>query len=131
MHKFFIKKVPTGGRVHKRDHFHDKRCASCWHVKEDDDHIFQCDKRRSLQKKVLNQINLLENTVDPQPCDLMKEGILTYSNRELVSAAMLRIRGQPNMDRYNILIEEQVIIGWDNLMRGKFSKQWKIQQKAY
>jgi hypothetical protein len=28
-HKFCIKKLPTGERVHKRDHFHDKRCASC------------------------------------------------------------------------------------------------------
>jgi hypothetical protein len=23
------------------------------------------------------------------------------------------------------------VIGWENLLRGKFSKQWKIQQKAY
>jgi hypothetical protein len=45
MHKFCIKKLPTGERVHKRDHYHDKRCASCWHTKEDDDHIFQCTKR--------------------------------------------------------------------------------------
>ena len=41
MHKFRIKKLPTGERVHKRDHFHYKRCASCWHDKEDDDHVFQ------------------------------------------------------------------------------------------
>jgi hypothetical protein len=41
MRKFCIKKLPTGERVHKRDHFHDKRCASCWHALEDDNHIFQ------------------------------------------------------------------------------------------
>ena len=45
MHKFCIKKLPTGERVHnKRDHFHDKRYASCWYIKKDDDHIFQCVK---------------------------------------------------------------------------------------
>ena len=44
MHKFCIKKLPTGERVHKRDHFHDKRCASCWYVKEDENHLFQCAK---------------------------------------------------------------------------------------
>jgi hypothetical protein len=44
---------------------------------------------------------------------------------------MLRIRGQEGMERYRLLIDEQVVIGWDNLLRGKFSKQWKIQQKAY
>jgi ribonuclease HI len=42
LHKFCIKKLPTGERVHKRDHFHDRRCTSCWHTNEDDDHIFQC-----------------------------------------------------------------------------------------
>jgi hypothetical protein len=35
------------------------------------------------------------------------------------------------MDRYNLLIKQQTVIGWDNLLRGKFSNQWKIQQQAY
>ena len=82
MHKFFIKKLPTGERVHKRDHFHDKRCTSCWYFKEDGNHLFQCAKRRSLRKKVLNQINLLEDTVDPRLCDIMREGLLTCTLME-------------------------------------------------
>jgi hypothetical protein len=44
---------------------------------------------------------------------------------------MLRIRGQEGYEIYNLLIDEQTVIGWDNLLRGKISKQWKIQQKAY
>ena len=44
-----------------------------------------------------------------------------------VPAAMIRLRGQEDMERYTLLIDEQVVIGWDNLLRGKFSKQWKIQ----
>ena len=131
MHKYCIKKLPTGERVHKRDHFHDSKCASCGWDKEDDDHIFQCANRRSLRKKVLNQINLLENTVDPRLCDIMREGLMTYFNGESVSAAMLQIRGQDDTERYNLLIDEQVVIGWDNLLRGKFSKQWKLQQKPF
>ncbi|MGK3747567.1 MAG: hypothetical protein ACI90V_014431 [Bacillariaceae sp.] len=51
MHKFCIRKLPTGERVHKRDHFHDKRCASCWHTIEDDDHIFSCIKQMESPKK--------------------------------------------------------------------------------
>ena len=43
--KFCMNKLPTGKQVHNRDHYHDKRCASCWHIKEDDDHMFQCSKR--------------------------------------------------------------------------------------
>ena len=71
MHKFCIKKLPTGERVHKRDHFHDQRCASGLY-NEDDDHVFQCAHRRSIRKKVLNQINLLANTVDPRLCEIMR-----------------------------------------------------------
>ncbi|OEU11118.1 hypothetical protein FRACYDRAFT_246229 [Fragilariopsis cylindrus CCMP1102] len=136
MHKFCIKKLPTGERIHKKDHFHDQRCASCL-FNEDDDHVFQCAHRRSIRKKVLNQINLLANTVDPRLCDIMREGLMTYFRGESVSTAMLRPRGQEDVDknqifkRYTLLIDEQVVIGWDNLLRGKFSKQWKIQQKAF
>jgi hypothetical protein len=50
---------------------------------------------------------------------------------ECTTTAMLRIRGQEGMERYKLLIDEQIIIGWDNLLRGKFTKQWKIQQKSY
>jgi hypothetical protein len=44
---------------------------------------------------------------------------------------MLRIRGKKGVENYSLPIDEQLVIGWDNLLRGKFSKQWRIQQKAY
>jgi hypothetical protein len=131
LHKYCIMKLPTGERIHKRDHFHDKRCALCWHTLEDDDHIFQCVKRRSLRKKVINQINLMRNRVDPRLCDILQEGLLTYFKGESVTNAMLWIREQEGYGRYDLLIDEQTVIGWDNLLRGKFSKQWKQQQQAY
>jgi hypothetical protein len=96
---------------------------------EDDNHIFQCKKRRSLRKKIVNQINLMQNCIDPR---LLQEGLLiTYFNGDSVLTTMIRIRGQEEYKRYDLLIDEQKVIGWDNLLRGKFSKQWKIQQKAY
>ena len=33
------------------------------------------------------------------------------------------------MERYDLLIDEQLMIGWDNLLRGKFKKQWRIYQR--
>jgi hypothetical protein len=122
MHKFCIKKLPPGERIHKRDHFHNERCASCWHTIEDDNHIVQCNKGRSLRKNVTNQIRM---------CDILQEGLLTYFNGESVSNTMIRIRGQEGYKRYNLLIDEQTVLGWDNLLLGKISKHWKIQQKAY
>ena len=73
----------------------------------------------------------MRNTVDPKLCDILQEGIMTYFNGESVKTTMLRLRGQEGMDRYSLLIDQQMIIGWDNLLRGKFTQQWKIQQKAY
>jgi hypothetical protein len=131
VHKFCTKKFPTGERIHKRDYFHDKRCASCWHALEDDNHIFQCKQRRSLRKKIVNQITLMRNRIDPRLCDILQEGLLTYFNDDSVSCSKLKIRGTEGYERYASLIDEQTVIGWDNLLRGKFSKQWKIQKKEY
>jgi hypothetical protein len=64
-------------------------------------------------------------------CDILQEGLLSYFNGDSVMNAMLRIHGQQGYERYDLLIDEQTVIEWDNLLRGKFSKQWRIQQKAY
>jgi hypothetical protein len=80
---------------------------------------------------VVNQINLMRNCIGPRMCDILQKGLLTYFKGESVTNAMLRIRGQEGYKRYDLLIDDQTVIGWDNLLRGKFSKQWKIQQKAY
>jgi hypothetical protein len=108
------KKLPTGERIHKRDYFHDKRYALCWHALEDDSHIFQCNKRRSLRKKIVNQITLMRNRINPRLCDILQEGLLTYFNGESVSSAMIRIRGKEGYERYDLLLDEQRVIGWDN-----------------
>ena len=131
LHKYCIKKLPTGERVHQRDHFHDKRCASCIIKDEDDDHIFTCEKRRSQRKNIVKQINIMRNTVDPNLCDILQEGLMAYFKEECMSNTMFRIRGRKGMGRYKNLIDEQSVIGWDNLLRGKFTKEWRTQQKAY
>jgi len=127
-----MKKLPTGERINKRDHFHNKRCASCWHSVEDDDHILRCVRRKGQRKNIFKQLNVLRNNrVDKKLCDILQEGLLTYFKGECMTNTMLRIRGGKDMENYSLLIEEQLVIGWDNLLRGKFSKQWRIQQKAY
>ncbi|OEU19127.1 hypothetical protein FRACYDRAFT_237419 [Fragilariopsis cylindrus CCMP1102] len=60
-----------------------------------------------------------------------QEGLTAYFKGECMSNTMFRIRGGKDMGRYKTLIDEQSVIGWDNLLRGKFSKEWRIQQKVY
>ena len=137
MHKFCCGKLPTGKRVQERDQFHDKRCASCLEPVEDDDHIITCKKRKAHRRNILNQIKTLRKVVDPYLCDILQEGIAAYFKGECMTNTMFRIRGRrdiknkPCMERYHLLIDEQLLIGWDNLLRGKFTKQWKIYQRAY
>ena len=105
MHKFCIKKLPTGERVHKRDHFHDKRCTSCLDD-EDDDHLFTCTKRKSQRKNIFKQITVLRNTVDEKLCDILQEGLMAYFKGECMSNTMFRIRGMEGMGRYKNLTDE-------------------------
>jgi hypothetical protein len=70
----------------------------------------------------------MRNCIDPRLCDILQEGLLTHFKGESVTNAMLRIRGQRGYRIYDLLIDkQQTVIGWDNLLRGKFSKQWKIR----
>ena len=48
---------------------------------------------------------------------------MAYFLGECMTNTMFRIRGQKGMERYDLLIDEQLLIGWDNLLRGKFTKQ--------
>ena len=56
---------------------------------------------------------------------------MAYFLGEYMTNKVLRIRGQKGMERYALLIDEQLLVGWDNLLRGKFTKLWRIYQKAY
>jgi hypothetical protein len=73
----------------------------------------------------------MRNRMDPKLCDILQEGLLLYFEGKSVLNAMIRIGGQEGYKRHDLLIDEQTVIGWDNLLRGKFSRQWEIQQKAY
>ncbi|OEU08500.1 hypothetical protein FRACYDRAFT_249954 [Fragilariopsis cylindrus CCMP1102] len=100
-------------------------------------HIFTCEKRKAHRRNILNQIKTLRNVVDPYLCYILQEGIAAYFKGECMTNTMFRIRGRrdinnkPCMERYHLLIDKQLLIGWDNLLRGKFTKQWKIYQRAY
>jgi hypothetical protein len=75
MHKFLIGKLPTGERIRKRVFSFDQRCASCWHQIEDDDHFICCPTRRRARIAITKQVDKLRNIVDPNLCNILKEGI--------------------------------------------------------
>ena len=47
---------------------------------------------------------------------------MAYFLGECMTDTMLRKRGQKGMKRYDLLIDEQLLIGWDNLLQGNNRK---------
>jgi hypothetical protein len=72
----------------------------------------------------------MRDHVDPRMCDILQEGLLSCFKGDSVTNAMLRIRGQEGYERYDLLIDEQTVIGWDNLLRGKFSETMENRTKS-
>ena len=71
----------------------------------------------------MKQIKYLRKTVDPILCNTLQEALMAYFNSKPLPKAMLRIRRQENK-RYELSLDEQYIIGWDNnILRGKFATQ--------
>ena len=106
VHKFCSSTLPTGKRVQQQDHYHETRCASCWHTVEDDNHIFTCVKRKAHQRSIIEQIKTLRSVVHHNLCDILQEGIMAYFLGEcMTNNTMLRIRGQEAMERYALLID--------------------------
>ena len=77
----------------------------------DDNHIFTCVKRKAHRRSIINQIKTLRTTVDENLCDILQQGIMAYFLEECMTNTMFRIRGQKGMERYALLIDDQLLIG--------------------
>ena len=61
--------------------------------------------------------------------DILNEGIRQFVGKKKYS--IYDENGRGNVGEYKRLQEEQKAIGWDNLLRGKYSKLWRTLQKRY
>ena len=57
------------------------------------------------KENIPKQINVLQNTVDTNLCDILQEGLMTYFIGECMTNTMFRIRGRKGMGRYKNLID--------------------------
>jgi hypothetical protein len=73
-------------------------------------------KRKAHWRSIIGQIKTLRNVVDHNLCDILQEGIMAYFLGEYMTNTMLRIRGQKGMEICALLIDEHLLIGWDNLL---------------
>jgi hypothetical protein len=125
--KFCTYHLPTGDRLNRRDPRYDDRCPTCHSPSETDDHILQCPSpaRRAWRSDLVKTLlDPLSSFLDPVLLDILREGLLQFFR-----ASHLDPTDYPH--RYQRLLKQQQAIGWNNLLRGKFSEDWRYLQDQY
>ena len=148
--KFCMKKLSVGQRIHARESKHDARCCSCWAESETDDHVLRCKHRSRFRTEIYQLIKRLGKEMDPVLLEILLDGVMKYlsgtrqtkyivgSSRRQQTSYWDRIREAsgivipPNEEHdYWQLQRNQEAIGWDNLLRGKFAKDWRKLNGVY
>jgi zinc-binding in reverse transcriptase len=131
-HKLGWKQLPTGARIHRWSPSFDHQCPSCGQDAESDDHLFQCNHllRKQWRKDLLNSLH---------------DSFSSFLDHDLFTAAKLGLQGffdnvcplfeerfpRATYPALRELTDQQSAIGWDQFVRGKWSKLWAKQQYAY
>jgi len=125
--KFCFYHLPTGERLHRRQSCYDDRCPTCHCPDEDDEHILLCTApaRRAWRSDLLKTIlKPIESFLDPVLLDILQEGLLRFFHSDTIDPT-------PYPTRYHRLLKQQRSIGWNHLLRGKFSEEWTHLQTQY
>ncbi len=125
--KFCFYTLPTGDRLHRRDSSYDNRCPTCHAPDETDDHLLQCPShaRRVWRSDLIQSLlKPIDSLLDPVLVDILREGLLCWFRTETIDPT-------PYSTTYQQLLHEQNSIGWNNLLRGKFSAEWNRLQQQY
>ena len=105
------------------------RCCTCWDPLETDDHLIQCPKRNKFRNRIYSEIEHLRPTLDPVLHNILNKGIRQYVGKK--KYPIYDENGRGIGGDYKQLQEEQKVIGWDNLLRGKYLKLWRTLQKRH
>ena len=125
--KFCFYTLPTGDRLHRRDSIYNNRCPTCHAPDETDNHLLQClsPARRAWRSDLIRSLlKPIDSFLDPVLLDILREGLLCWFRTESIDST-------PYPPRYQRLLKQQRSIGWNNLIRGKFSEEWSYLQQQY
>jgi hypothetical protein len=129
--KLCFRLLPTGKTLHTRTHRYDPKCPACDHAEECNNHLFQCTavSRRRWQSSCILTIRKQAETIhtDPKLVHIMLAGLRSYfDDTDLPSEEF-----SDYPEQYHDLITAQEAIGWDHLMRCRFSHLWGDLQQDY
>jgi hypothetical protein len=103
------------------------KCPACQHIVETDWHILNCPRRSLWREEFLSTLGDLLHINRTQP-DL--HIILLQGIRGALSDQRYQMNNNNREHRFRLLVHAQNKIGWQHLLKGRFSKQWnQIQTK--
>ena len=126
--KFLHHWLPVGKLVSRYDsHTYSMKCATCDAPTEDTNHFLRCTGRANWRSTLRTDLRKLSEKLqsDPILTELLLEGIQTW----LVDSPMTT---SPRYTQpYQDLIGRQTKIGWQQLIYGRWAKEWKALQHQH
>ena len=125
--KFLSKWLPVGKQIHRYNPaLYSSRCPSCECPEEDFNHVFRCPERKNWQTPLRQDLRRFfdTSTTNPKLVDLLINGLHHWIHNTASPPTA------PS-ERYTPLVTSQAEIGWDQLVFGRWSSQWRQLQYDY
>ena len=120
MVKYINDWLPVGALVSKYAKHYPPGCPSCDGEFETRKHMLQCPTQRIQKQKLITNLKQFMNYF---PTDPMLKFTLLRAIKGVLSGEDWTV---PTHERkYTMLIQQQQAIGWDQLLLGRFAKEWK------
>ena len=120
--------LPVGKRVYCYSTTNPLSCSTCGCDTEDTNHLYTCphQSRDRWRKQVHRNLRkkMEKSHTDQTLADIALEGLTSFLEGRAVD-----IHDLP--DKYHKLLEEQDEIGWNNFLKGRWSKEWSRLQEEH
>ena len=119
--KYVHKWLPVGELVSRYSVKYPPSCPSCQYELENQYHMLRCPKRIEQRKKLLINLKRFINSYPNEPCLrilLLRKikNLLSCNNNETIN---------DYERKYGLLIQQQSAIGWEQILVGRFTNEWK------
>ena len=117
--KYLNNITPVGTMAHKYDKKYPLDCPSCNFPEEDMDHLLHCPKRKA-QREIWFQA-ILKYTQDKPTAPPLQDMLLNALRALLDNTDLTEIEIPDGAEDVALA---QAAIGWEHLLKGRFSKEW-------
>jgi hypothetical protein len=128
--KFNFQWLPTGHQQHKVDSSQSTICPSCQSpdVEETESHLYQCPRRLTMVGDLFNQIRKFHEEEHTSPA--LQDTLFEALNFEIFEKPPAFSHHHDN-EAVTRLRQEQTMLGWGQLFRGRFSCKWAAIQQSF